>query len=137
MRKSFVLSTAFATLLIAFTTQALAGDWKDYSKEGFSRAQASGSLLLVDVYADWCPTCKAQKPILDRIAQAPSLQGVELIRVDFDQHKDFVKEHRIPRQSTILLFSGNQELVRSIAETDEGRLRELILEGVRRADVVQ
>lgn len=137
MRKTLVLPTLFATLLLALPAQAGAGVWKDYTREGFQAAQAAGNLILVDVYADWCPTCKAQKPILDGIAKDPSMEAAELIKVDFDEHKAFLKEHRIPRQSTILLFSGSEELVRSIAETDEDRLRAVILEGARKADVAQ
>lgn len=137
MRKTLVLPTLFATLLLALPAQAGAGVWKDYTKESFQAAQAAGNLILVDVYADWCPTCKAQKPILDGIAKDPSMEAAELIKVDFDEHKEFLKEHRIPRQSTVLLFSGREELVRSIAETDEGRLRAVILDGARKVDVVQ
>ncbi|PKQ07219.1 MAG: thioredoxin [Alphaproteobacteria bacterium HGW-Alphaproteobacteria-11] len=109
--------------LFAMTTPALAVTWTNYSQTDFEQAQAEGRIILVDVYADWCPTCKVQKPLLDDIAKEAALEDALLIRVDFDTEKDFLATHRVPRQSTILVFVGAEEVSRSIAETNPERLR--------------
>jgi thioredoxin 1 len=98
-----------------------------YSPEAFAEAQAAGNTIVVDVYADWCPTCRAQKPILDELKTEAALEEVLFVTVDYDREKDFLRAHRIPRQSTILVFQGEEEVARSIAETDRDRLRTTIL----------
>ena len=104
----------------------------DYTSDGFAAAQQSGETILVDVTADWCPTCRAQKPILHELWTEESLGDVLFIHVDFDVHKDFLREHNVPRQSTILIFHGDAEIDRSVAETDRERLRAFVLETVGR-----
>jgi thioredoxin 1 len=110
---------------------AAAAPWIDYSAESFARAQAAGQTILVDIYADWCPTCKAQRPTLDALRSDERLQGVSFVQLDFDKHKDFLRTHRVPRQSTILVFKGKKETGRSIAETDPERLRNFVLGAVK------
>jgi thiol-disulfide isomerase/thioredoxin len=115
-----------ACLLAAVSSMA-ATDWVDYSPEQFAAAQTAGQRILVDVAADWCPTCTAQFPILDELRSEPQLQQL-FVRVDFDQHKEFLRAHRVARQSTLLVFDGEDEVARSVAETDRGRLREFVIE---------
>ena len=55
-----------------------------FSAEAFKAAQASGSPILVEIHADWCPTCKAQNPILDKLTADPKFKDLEVFRVDFD-----------------------------------------------------
>ena len=109
--------------------QAATPQWHEYSSAEFVKAQNAGKTIVVDVHATWCPTCKAQAPTLDRLRGEPKLKKAVFIKVDFDQQKAFLREHRIPRQSTILVFKGKRETARSIAETDPGRLREAVLAG--------
>lgn len=122
------LRAAFAALLllVGLAAQPAVAAWVDYTPEAFSAAQAEGKTILVDVTASWCPTCRAQKPILDELAADPAMEGVLFVRLDFDQHKDFLREHRVPRQSTIIVFEGAEEVNRSVAETDRDRLRDFV-----------
>lgn len=104
--------------------------WILYNEAGFAAAQAAGKTIVVDISASWCPTCRAQAPTLDEVAQDPALAQAVLYKVDFDVEKAFLSQHRIPRQSTILVFRGTEETARSVAETDPERLRNAILAGV-------
>lgn len=97
--------------------------WQDYTGAAFNQAQADGKTIIVDVYADWCPTCKAQAPILDEIAADDRLADAAFFKVDYDRDKDFVKAFRVPRQSTVLKFEGGEETERVVADTDRDRLR--------------
>ncbi len=36
----------------------------EYTDAAFDAAQKEGKSILIDVSAPWCPTCKAQAPIL-------------------------------------------------------------------------
>lgn len=121
----------FLVCIVALSPARAAMGWIDYSPERFADAQAAGKTILVDVTADWCPTCKAQQPILDELSTDERLQEVLFIRLDFDVHKDFLQEHRIPRQSTIVIFEGGTEVDRSIAETNRERLSSFVFTAVQ------
>jgi thiol-disulfide isomerase/thioredoxin len=117
-------------LAMTIGVTAAQADWVDYSGEAFAQAQQDGRIQLVDVTATWCPTCGAQKPILDELAGETVLDEVIFVSLDYDTHKDFLRSHNVPRQSTILIFDGPAEVDRSIAETDRRRLRAFVLDTV-------
>ena len=123
--RSFVL--AIAALFLLPTAANAQAAWSDYSASEFRAAQQQGRTIIVDVHADWCPTCRAQAPILNELRSDPRLADALFVRVDFDSDRTFLRTHRIPRQSTILVFDGAEEKGRSIAETNRGRLRAFIL----------
>lgn len=125
------IHTFLAIFAIAFAAPASAAPaWQDYTPAAFARAQAAGKTVIVDVHAVWCPTCKAQAPTLDALRQEARLKDAVFFKVDFDKEKAFLREHRIPRQSTVLVFRGKRETVRSIAESRPRQLREAVLAGV-------
>lgn len=130
MLRFFAILGSIAAILFA-TVQLTASDkqqgWTDYTAASFARAQKAGETILVDVYAPWCPTCRAQTPILEELRTDKRLKDVTFVKVDFDHDKDFLRAHRIPRQSTILVFKGGKEVARSVADTDRARLRKLVL----------
>ena len=123
------IRTVFALLLLAFAGSPVlaAADSIPYSEAAFADAQAAGKTIIVDVFADWCPTCRAQKPILDELKAEPKLKDSLFVTVDYDREKAFLRAHRVPRQSTILVFRGGNEVARSVAETDRDRLRTAVL----------
>lgn len=116
--------------LLASMPASASPTWSTYSAAEFSRAQAAGKTLVVDVHATWCPTCRAQAPILDSLRSEPRLKNAIFIKVDFDTEKAFLRQHRIPRQSTVLVFKGTRETARSIAETRPAQLRAAVLGGL-------
>ncbi|KLI65081.1 hypothetical protein AAV99_00475 [Aurantiacibacter marinus] len=118
------MAALFAALPLAATAQV---SWTNYSATSFAAAQQEGRTIVVDVHADWCPTCRAQTPILNELRSDPRLADAIFMRVDFDNDRDFLRAHRIARQSTILVFRDGDEKGRSIAETNRGRLRTFVL----------
>lgn len=130
MLRIFALIAAIGALTIGafqITAQANTNGWSSYSASEFKMAQAKGQTIVVDVYADWCPTCRAQAPILDGLRKEQQKNGVKFVKVNFDDEKAFLRMHRIPRQSTVLVFKGEEEVARSIAETNRARLRSVVL----------
>jgi thiol-disulfide isomerase/thioredoxin len=126
-----LIKSLFAMLALLVSVPALATPaWTTYSADAFARAQTSGKTIVVDVHATWCPTCRAQAPILDSLRNEPQLKDAIFVKVDFDTEKAFLRQHRIPRQSTVLVFRGTRETARSIAETRPAQLRAAVLGGV-------
>jgi thioredoxin 1 len=97
-----------------------------FSAEAFKAAQASGSPILVEIHADWCPTCKAQNPILDRLTAEPRFKNLKVFRVDFDAMKPVVREFGAQMQSTLIVFKGSAEQGRSVGDTREASIAALL-----------
>ena len=116
------------TLLIALLSVAsqAGADAKPFSQEKFDQLQADGKPVLIDVWADWCPTCKRQGTILGPLLQEEEFQNITLLKVDFDDQKDVVKAFGATRQSTLILYKNGKEVDRGVAETNPERLREFV-----------
>ena len=97
-----------------------------FSAEAFKAAQASGSPILVEIHADWCPTCKAQNPILEKLTAEPKFKDLKVFRVDFDAMKPVVKEFGARMQSTLIVFKGSAEQGRSVGDTREASIAALL-----------
>lgn len=97
--------------------------FEEYTPEAFQAAQTAGRTIMVDVYAVWCPTCKAQHKSLKTLLDDPQYESVVGFRVDFDVHRDFLRAHQVRGQSTILMFHGERELSRSMGVTSDGMIR--------------
>jgi thioredoxin 1 len=93
-----------------------------YEPRSFEDALASGPVV-VHVYADWCPVCRAQKPVLAALAKDQALAAARFITLDFDKDRQFLRTHRVANQSVILVFKNGQEAARLIGITDAERIR--------------
>lgn len=130
MTRLFILIAAIGALIIGamqLSAQSSSAGWQQYDSADFMMAQEKGKTIVVDVYADWCPTCRAQAPILEELRAERQSSDILFVKVNFDEERAFLRQHRIPRQSTVLVFKGNREVARSIAETNRTRLRSVVL----------
>jgi thioredoxin 1 len=124
-RRMFNVAIVSAALVTRFAP-AWASTAVPYSAEAFKAAQASGSPILVEIHADWCPTCKAQGPILDKLTADPKFKGLKIFRVDFDAMKTVVKQFGAQMQSTLIVFKGSTEQGRSVGDTREASIAALL-----------
>ena len=76
------LALAFVALPVA--VRAFAAEKVDFSAAAFDAAQKAGKPILVEIHATWCPTCKAQTPILSKLEAEPKYAGLEVFHVDFE-----------------------------------------------------
>ncbi len=130
MFRLFTLIAAIGALVVGamqLSAQSSASGWQTYNEAEFVMAQGKGKTIVVDVYADWCPTCRAQAPILDELRKERQNGNTLFVKVNFDDEKAFLRRHRIPRQSTVLVFKGKKEVARSIAQTNRSALRSAVL----------
>ena len=97
-----------------------------FTDEAFKAAQVSGSPILIEIHADWCPTCKAQQPILDKLTSEPKFKDLKIFRVDFDSMKPQVKAFGAQMQSTLIVFKGTTERGRSVGDTREDSIAALL-----------
>jgi hypothetical protein len=61
------------------------------------------------------------------IEKKPTYQTVTLMRVDWETHQDsdLVRDLRIPRRSTLVMFNKGEEVGRVVAQTSESAIEAL------------
>jgi thioredoxin 1 len=121
---------AAAALLAFAPLQAARAAESDFTMEAFKAAQKDGKSVLVDVWASWCPTCKAQGPILKSELAKPENKNVVMLRVNFDTQIDVLKAFKVQSQSTLIMFKGDKETARSVGDTSPASIGKLIGSGV-------
>lgn len=123
-RRGFLASLSSLAFLASFGA-AIAAE-KPFSADAFAAAQGAGKSIIVHVYAPWCPTCRAQEPVLKKLEADPKFAGAEAFRVDFDGQKDAVRALKATSQSTIIVFKGAKEVGRSVGETSPKAIADLL-----------
>ena len=117
---------ALAWLLTALASGPAAARTEPFSESRFAELQAKDALILVDVHADWCPTCKKQARALDAYEASRPAVTLHRLVVDFDKQKAWVKHFKAPRQSTLLLFRGETRTWFSVGETRPAAIAEAL-----------
>ena len=118
----------FAALAgLVLTTSSFALDSEAFSEERFETLQAENAIVLIDVWAPWCPTCKRQREILSDFQDQHPEVDFTILEVDFDDDKDLVRKFRAPRQSTLALYRGEEQIWFSVAETRKDAIFEELL----------
>ena len=114
-RRNLFAAAAIFTLMAALP--ASAAERIPFEAGAFAAAQKSGKPILVEVSAPWCPTCQAQKPILDGLLTKPELKNLVTFEVDFDSRKDVLRTLNVRTQSTLIVYKGAKEMGRSVGDT--------------------
>ena len=125
LSRRFVLVAALATSCAAFPAAFAAGP-RVFDDKGFAEAQKAGKPILVAIHASWCPTCKAQKPILSELMTDPKFKNLVYYVVDFDSQKNLVAHFGARLQSTLIAFKGDKEEGRSVGDTNRASIAALL-----------
>src|SRR6516225_3599516 len=123
-RRSVLLATVSASAVLV--APAFATETKIFDPQLFVAAQKEGKPILVGIHASWCPTCKAQDPILGELMAEPKFRNLVYFVVDFDNQKDAVKFFGARTQSTLIAFKGATETGRSVGDTDRSSIAALL-----------
>ncbi len=110
----------FAGILAVAILSALpaaAAEWKPFTAAGLAQAQNEGKSILVDIFAAWCPVCRAQNPILVQLTREPKFKDLVVFKIDFDSQKDEVRALHAQSQSTLIVYKGKVETGRTVGDT--------------------
>jgi thiol-disulfide isomerase/thioredoxin len=101
-----------------------------FSPAALAEAQKSGKPVLVEVFAPWCPTCKAQNAVLDQLKGDTRFKDLIRLRVDFDSQKDALRALGANSQSTLIVYKGETEVGRLVGETSPEAIEALLAKGL-------
>ena len=124
--RRFLMKVAFVAAGTAIALPALAFQPRAFDAKAFEAAQAAGKPILVEVTAPWCPTCKAQKPILSNLAAKEKFKDLVAFEIDFDSQKELLRKFGVTMQSTLISFKGAKEMGRSTGDTNAASIEALL-----------
>ncbi len=120
-----LVSAGAALGLILFAVLGFAAE-VPFNQAQFDAAKAAGKPIAVVFHADWCPTCRAQAPLLKDLSEKPEFSSVTLYIANYDAEKSLKKSLGITQQSTLVVFKRGREVGRSTGDTNEGTLAALL-----------
>lgn len=123
-RRSVLLASLIATTF--GLAPALAVEEPVFNTNAFAQDQKAGKPILIAIHASWCPTCKAQKPILGKLRADPRFKDLAYFVIDFDSQKKLVKHFGAQMQSTLIVFKGEKEVGRSVGDTSRASIYALV-----------
>ncbi len=110
--------------LLALPALALQGT--KFTPAVLADAQKAGKAVLVEVGAPWCPTCKAQAPIINSLLGSDKFKSFFKLDIDFDSQKADLKTLNVQQQSTLIVYKGNNEVGRSTGDTNAASIEALL-----------
>ncbi len=97
-----------------------------YDEAVFHKLLSGGQPLALDFSASWCPTCRAQAPLLRTITGEPRYKDLTLLVADYDREMALRKTYNVSVQSTLIVFRNGKEVARSTGDTSLAGLTRLL-----------
>ena len=126
LNRRFVIGALALGAALALSPLASAMSPQTYNQKTFEAAQAAGKPILLHITAPWCPTCKAQSPILSKLEATPKFKNLVVLNVDFDSSKPLLRTLHVAQQSTLIVYKGKQEVGRSVGDTNPATIEVLL-----------
>jgi thiol-disulfide isomerase/thioredoxin len=121
-----LLLAIVASIALLGALPASAAEWKTFDAAAFAQAQKDGKPILVDIFAVWCPVCRAQNPILTQLTREPKFDDMIVFKVDYDEQKADVRALKATSQSTLIVYDGATEKGRSVGDTNQASIAALL-----------
>lgn len=126
MNRRFLLTSIVSAAALTTIQPVMASEKLPFTQAAFDAVVKAGRPVLVEVHAPWCPTCKAQRPILSELTSQPRFKNLVVYEIDFDSQKDALRALRVQTQSTLIVFKGGSEVGRSVGDTNPSSIAALV-----------
>lgn len=113
-----------ALALFLFPLLAGAIDIVEWKEKDYLESKTKGQTYILHFYAEWCSVCLAQKKAVKKFELEKDFKDLKVYLVDFDFASKLKKEFGVERQSTMIIFRGDQEISRIMGITDPEKIRE-------------
>ena len=102
------------------------GGRQPFTRDAFAAAQAAGKSIIVHVLRPGARPAARRSRSSQKLEADPKFASVATFRVDFDSQKDALKTLKANRQSTIIVYKGQNEVGRSVGETNSKAIGDLL-----------
>ena len=99
-----------------------------FSEEVFKNAQVSGKTIVVNSFEVWCGTCSKQTKILDQAEK--EFKDIVFLSYEQSKNKDIAQKLDIKFWTTIVVYKGDNEIVRIVGQTDKETIYSAIQKGI-------
>jgi len=99
----------------------------DFTKADYNEAINSDKLVVLYFYANWCPTCKAEFPLMQKAFDELDTDKVIGFRVNYNDNqtdndeKNLAKQFGVAYQHTKVFVKNGQRILKSPEGWDENR----------------
>jgi thioredoxin 1 len=114
-----------AVMLTVVATPSFAAEIP-FNQAQYDSMLAAGKPVAVVFHADWCPTCRAQAPLLKELSQTQEFKGLTLFVANFDTERTLKQSLGVTKQSTVVVFKDGKESARSTGDTEQPSLGALL-----------
>ena len=118
MKKIFV----FILCLFVFNSSSIAKE-TTFKKELFDKAQADGKVVIVSSWINYCTSCASQMKVLDKAKN--DFDNIEYFKFEVT-NKEIAQMFNVQYQTTLLIFKNNEEVHRSIGQTEKDKIYSII-----------
>lgn len=96
-----------------------------FNKEGFDKALASGQLLMVDFWADWCGPCKMLAPVIEGLGD--EYEGKAVVgKVNVDEEQELAIRYGVMSIPTVIFFKDGEEVARKVGVLPAAQFTEVL-----------
>ncbi len=117
---------ATLALILALAIGTAGAAEAPYDEAALHKLLSSGQPVALDFSASWCPTCRAQAPLLRSITGEPGFKNLTLLVADYDKETALRKTYNVSMQSTLIVFRNGKEVARSTGDTSRSGLTRLL-----------
>ena len=113
-RRNLVASAVLAVLVAPV---ARAAELLPFNDTRFEEARKSGKPIVLQVTAAWCGPCQRLRKVVSGLLENPEFRDIVIFDADFDTNKDALVKLNAHTVTTLVIYRGSAEILRSSGET--------------------
>ena len=116
-------------LIILISTDVFAFEkTTNFTFEKFEKAKQEGKTIVINAWNETCITCAKQSKVFANAVN--DFKNVEFFFYEQNKHKEFAKALNIKFWTTIVVYKGQNEIIREIGLVNKEDIYQLIKKGI-------
>ena len=119
----------FFLFLITLNANAIEKE-TTFNQKLFNKAQSEGKIVIISSWIKYCSSCAGQMKILKKAKNDGKLKDINFDNIEYFSfdvtNKNIADLFNVQYQTTLLIFKNNEEVYRSLGETNKNLIYEAI-----------